>query len=556
MSMFRRRLLMQQALRVPAFPEIPGLIARYSTRGLTNEEMAKTNVWKDLTGNGHDITLHNFAWSGMSGVGGYYLDFSTFASDQSSKLDMEVHSDKVVFTNIDNIPGENINLHGIKNLNAINDFTFRISGMKDGEECYMSYRAEGSSTNTNIIRILSDGEFSVDIPSSAVTIIFEIGNIKNKSNRRITIEQLPLYPNALVSDGVDDYGICENFPILTKEEGYTVVAVRKWLDSTLGRTRMFISDAISDSNRGSLKVENLEVGASSFTATSLGEKTNISLSESDFIYQTSTSYCGDEINVGDINTNPILYILSNYGVYDLIQLALYDLIIYSRDLTEEEINQLRDYFYQRDYDDMVARKEIDYVDIWDTYDKTNDSVDRDTLVGKVNGLTFTNNNFAYAGGSGYGKYSESYINRWADNQSRATSTRTHNKINVTAVYSSIIAIWYQSSVNEEPRTISSCKIKVSGLTDGQTIRYSGSGLDTNFDINEDGIYELPSFEFLGSGNVYGFSFLKNQESCNITIEQIPEYPGALVYDGVDDCSTMAIFDDNVGGVFFSRTIFR
>ena len=33
---------------------------------------------------------------------------------------------------------------------------------------------------------------------------------------------------------------------------------------------------------------------------------------------------------------------------------------------------------------------------------------------------------------------------------------------------------------------------------------------------------------------YGFQFNKPQESCNITIEQIPEYEGALVFDGVDD----------------------
>lgn len=45
----------------------------------------------------------------------------------------------------------------------------------------------------------------------------------------ITIEQLPIYPGALVFDGVDDYGVCDNFPILTKEKGYTVVALRQYL---------------------------------------------------------------------------------------------------------------------------------------------------------------------------------------------------------------------------------------------------------------------------------------------------------------------------------------
>ena len=53
------------------FPSIPGITARYSALGLTNEQMAENPVWKDLTGNGHDLQMKNFAWGGMSGVGGY-----------------------------------------------------------------------------------------------------------------------------------------------------------------------------------------------------------------------------------------------------------------------------------------------------------------------------------------------------------------------------------------------------------------------------------------------------------------------------------------------------
>lgn len=53
------------------FPSIPGIVARYSALGLTNEQMAANPVWKDLTGNGHDLQMKNFAWGGMSGVGGH-----------------------------------------------------------------------------------------------------------------------------------------------------------------------------------------------------------------------------------------------------------------------------------------------------------------------------------------------------------------------------------------------------------------------------------------------------------------------------------------------------
>ena len=40
-----------------------------------------------------------------------------------------------------------------------------------------------------------------------------------------------IYPGALVFDGVDDYGTCDNFPILTKEKGFTIVGDWKFIDN-------------------------------------------------------------------------------------------------------------------------------------------------------------------------------------------------------------------------------------------------------------------------------------------------------------------------------------
>ena len=51
------------------FPSIPGITARYSALGLTNEQMAENPVWKDLTGNRHDLQMKNFAWKEGSGSG-------------------------------------------------------------------------------------------------------------------------------------------------------------------------------------------------------------------------------------------------------------------------------------------------------------------------------------------------------------------------------------------------------------------------------------------------------------------------------------------------------
>ena len=63
------------------FPSIPGMIARYSALGLTNEQMATNPVWVDKTGNGRDLQMKNFAWGGMSGVGGYVQNFNNFKNN-------------------------------------------------------------------------------------------------------------------------------------------------------------------------------------------------------------------------------------------------------------------------------------------------------------------------------------------------------------------------------------------------------------------------------------------------------------------------------------------
>ena len=48
------------------FPSIPGMIARYSALGLTNEQMTANPVWVDKTGNGHDLQMKNMQGQRMT----------------------------------------------------------------------------------------------------------------------------------------------------------------------------------------------------------------------------------------------------------------------------------------------------------------------------------------------------------------------------------------------------------------------------------------------------------------------------------------------------------
>lgn len=77
MSMFRRRLMIANALRKSdGNINYPNLIAAWSAKGKTNDEDRAT--LKDLTGNEHDITLNGFAFSEMSGYGGYGINTNNF----------------------------------------------------------------------------------------------------------------------------------------------------------------------------------------------------------------------------------------------------------------------------------------------------------------------------------------------------------------------------------------------------------------------------------------------------------------------------------------------
>jgi hypothetical protein len=51
------------------------LVAAWSAEGKTNEDKDR-NILKDISDNGHDITLNNFAFAGMSGYNGYSHNFN------------------------------------------------------------------------------------------------------------------------------------------------------------------------------------------------------------------------------------------------------------------------------------------------------------------------------------------------------------------------------------------------------------------------------------------------------------------------------------------------
>ena len=371
------KMILDLPCNADSFPDIEGIVARYSALGLTNEQMAENPVWKDLTGNGHDLQMKNFTWKGMSGVGGY--------GDENHQTFYKFTLDDYVF--IATPPG-------VKHMN----FTFRVTGLQPGNKLTLAFFG---TTNTVYGTWNKDGIYTVDadiVEAGKPTYFY---NGYSATRGEFTIEILPLYPGALVFDGVDDYGVCDNFPILTKEKGYTVVALRQWIEEKNDSTAL-VSNCKNWGQNGAFLFEynNLRINFLN-VAISFGYVSSVDRRKSPFSYQTSKLYNGKNIKPGSfIGSNELVVGKGNKNFPTVSNFAIWQLVFLDHDATEEELTKIKDYFvktYPWLFPDQA----------WTVVGKTNEDTDRATITNITgNGNDLVLSNFGFAEGSGYNEEGE------------------------------------------------------------------------------------------------------------------------------------------------------
>lgn len=534
------KMILDLPCKADSFPDIEGIVARYSASGITNEQMAANPVWVDKTGNGHDLQLKNFSWKGMSGVGGYVQDFNYFKNNATvDKIRIDEQGSNFIKVTI-LTTGIGNAIYIPKNIYQFNKSYFiKISseGYDEGDMA-LSFYAPSTSTATTVTVSLNPNGVT-EIPAIKEDDFLAVYiNVSGKVGS-FTVEQLPLYPGALVFDGVDDYGVCDNFPILTKEKGYTVVALRQWItrgeiaQGLVSNVKNWLKDGAFLLEYRNIQAEHLNKPIS-FGA--IGSEMDLSHI---LTYQTSKSYNGVSITTGNFEGTDVLHVgkLAPTNVGTCINAAIWEFVFLDHDATEEELTKIKDYFvktYPWLFPDQA----------WTVTGKTNEDEDRATIVNITgNGNNLVLSNFGFAEGSGYGLYAENYAGgRWVQSTDRADLTWTSYSVNITSVKVASTQLYYQSYPEQPSFIVPSYKIKVYGLKDGQTLSYKQVTSEGQqiYKISEDGIYTLPSFLFKANGDWYGFTLDKIQETCDITIEQIPEYEGYLVTDGVDDIASSNI----------------
>lgn len=224
-----------------------------------------------------------------------------------------------------------------------------------------------------------------------------------------------IYPGAIVFDGVDDYGICENFPILTKEKGYTVVVLRQWI--TTPNDNLFYGLMTNGNNRtdGAFVFEDFNRGSKSsfsFGGYTTVESGTLSMP---FTYQTSTSYNGKAINIGSLEKGVDIFYVGRMGSRSYyVNAAVWEICILDHDATEEELQKIQDY-YKQEYPWLFPDQ------AWTVTGKTNEDTDRATIANITgNGNNLVLSNFGFAENSGYGDYPINFPSSLSEGQPYGT----------------------------------------------------------------------------------------------------------------------------------------
>lgn len=169
------------------------------------------------------------------------------------------------------------------------------------------------------------------------------------------------------------------------------------------------------------------------------------------------------------------------------------------------------------------------------FNKNNMDVDRNKVFNKLNSDQFIElYNFSWSLMSGYGGYNENYLTYPKAANVFVTDDHSITIMNFVPVNNWVVSKYGNSALK-------STKIKVTGLTSDDQLEYgyspSNEGVRVMMPIPKDGIYDLPESIVNQSTFTIGF-FIKSALTKNVIIEQVPAYPDCLVFDGVDDYTSI------------------
>lgn len=172
-----------------------------SGQSVPTNEILKTNPYlQDHSGNNRPLKLNNFLFAAMSGVGGYDISSTNILPDRAN---VTVTDNRII--HITKKLSTTNNMVNIVPANSNPTHKFKVTGLSDGRQVSLVNRNGGFYTFDN-----GEHEVTLTYPEETTSLYNAIGVTGDIGDMDVTIEFLPKYPNALVTDGVDDYGVVGN----------------------------------------------------------------------------------------------------------------------------------------------------------------------------------------------------------------------------------------------------------------------------------------------------------------------------------------------------------
>ena len=484
-----------------------------SAYGKSNDDPDRAVV-KNLVDPDNPFVISNAAFKLNSGFGKYSADFESF--DWAVNISQKQHNKAT------------ISLNGrLCNHAAIEVDEMKVNIIGNVTELIYWYIANPDDTTRSEIRLTSGINTLPKSYAKDDGQTYNIGFAYISGDSEITIEQIPSFEGAFVTDGIDDLITSTKTvqEMLGGSNEITVVSMIHQIDGNVNYTNGytnyirhgggFIRNSVTGINGKGFN----KTGIYGYTSTQLDSSNmglgnvinNILGDKDDYSFERSSTYTLDDAkysvqNFVNANNQP-----SNEGS----SVAWYWTIIANKVLTTDQINQVIAYFnldrtLKSDIYCNIAKQGITNENHTEFGDKLIDF--------SGNGRDIQLNNLAWDGDSGIGKYN--YPN-W---KVTATIANTYS----TIVNYPTVNGTYSINVNGVSELMQSIGLHLE-------IKYTTStGIIYN-DIKQDGVYSyiLPDGATDLTLRFGGIPGIVN-EPCNITITQIPSHAGALCLDGVND----------------------
>lgn len=526
-------------------PEVlASLVAVCICDGKSNNDPDRA-VIKNLVDPDNPFVISNAAYEGMSGHNGYPVVFGanktwkqlpTYNSIYSIN-DNKIHITKVLGANRGLIFSYVKQNDQLSDITEIPSFKIRVSGLKGDSKLRYSYIKTENAVYQNLLD-LDNGIHKLPKslrPTDSIVneswIGFTITPIVENEitfDCDITIEVLPEYEGAFVTDGKDDL-ITSTKTVKEMLGGSSEITVVSMM-LNLENEKFTYTNQIRPFQNGYIRnnvISNTEgkCGIYGYKITDISDifKNRISIND---ILGDRKDYSMDTGGTARIDGKFSVegYCFNDGTIGEVSQVAWYWTIISKIALTTDQINQVISYFNL----DKHVKPDV-YYDV-KKQGLSNDTPEADWYLKDFsgNGHDMTLYNFAKKLGSGIGKY-EVDFNTWTPQSYVADSAYTSNKLHITNIKGGNAILYTKKGAN-------AMKVKITGIQSFNLVyRYiAENDVWEALEVDRDGIYELPASTTTTKTYYTGFTVPYYTGDCDITIEQIPDYEGALVSDGIDD----------------------